>query len=161
MPHHDACWERAGGCLIRGCEGGEKQSTSIQLPPDVPIATPTDEPAPEEEASQGIEIDTLAGKKLGVLLSVGPEHPNFAHSIRLAGTAMEAQLEVFFYCLDDGVTAVDHPELQTMRAAGMRLFACAYGAQRRKIPPNENAIYGGLTMLSDMVYATDRFVSFN
>ncbi len=44
---------------------------------------------------------------------------------------------------------------------GLRLFACAYACQRRKIVPGENALYGGLTLLNDVMAATDRFVSFN
>ena len=155
MAHHDVCWERAGGCLIRGCEGGIKETTSIQLPTEEPAAVPV------EEIDSEAQLDPLAGRKLGVLISVGPEHPNFEHGLCLAEAAMDAQLEVFLYCLDDAVVAVDHPRLQALRGSGMRLFACAYGAQRRKLPPSENAIFGGLTMLSDMVYATDRFVSFN
>jgi hypothetical protein len=29
------------------------------------------------------------------------------------------------------------------------------------LPQTENALYGGLTMLNDVMAATDRFVSFN
>ena len=51
--------------------------------------------------------------------------------------------------------------LQTLRGYGLRLFACAFAAHRRKLPHTENALYGGRTMLNDVMAATDRFVSFN
>ena len=51
-------------------------------------------------------------RKLGILISVGPEHPNFQHGAQLAAAAINAHYEVFLYCL----------------------FACAFAAQRRKIP---------------------------
>tara|TARA_Y100000588_G_scaffold15844_1_gene16823 strand:- start:446 stop:586 length:141 start_codon:yes stop_codon:yes gene_type:complete len=41
------------------------------------------------------------------------------------------------------------------------LFACAFAAQRRKIPQGENALYGGLPQLNDVMASADRFVSFN
>ena len=148
--------------MIRGCgeeppytEPASPQSPSTRSLPVKTADEPDSETNPEQVSSD------LAGRKLGVLVSVGSNHPNFEHSLQLAEAAINANVEVFFYCLDDAVTSVENNRLQAMRAAGMRLFACAYGAQQRKLPPSENAIFGGLTMLSDMTYATDRFVSFN
>ena len=100
-------------------------------------------------------------RKLGILISVGPEHPNFQHGAQLATAALNARDEVYLYCLDDAVRGVDDPRLQTLRHHGLRLFACSFAAQRRKIPPGENALYGGISMLNDVMTATDRFVSFN
>ena len=102
-----------------------------------------------------------AARKLGILISVAPTHPNFHHGLQLATAALEAQDEVYLYCLDEAVRGVEDERLQTLKADGLRLFACAFAAQRRKIPQNENALYGGLTMLNDLMAATDRFVSFN
>ena len=39
--------------------------------------------------------------------------------------------------------------------------ACAYGAQQRGLPIDDRAAYAGLTVVSDLMSATDRFVSFN
>ncbi len=102
-----------------------------------------------------------APRRLGVLVSVGPEHPSFVHALRLAQAAMEAKVEVYYYCLDDAVKGLSDPGLQQLRAQGLRLFGCAYSAQRRRIAPGDEALYGGLTMLSDIMAATHRFVSFN
>lgn len=60
-------------------------------------------------------------RKLGMLISFGPEHSNFQHGAQLAA-AINAHDEVFLYCL----------------------FVCAFAAQRQKIPQGENALYGGL-----------------
>jgi hypothetical protein len=103
----------------------------------------------------------LAGKKLGVLLSAAPEHPNFMHCVRLVEAAIERGVEVYLYCIDEAVAGLDRPELQSIRARGIRLFGCAYSCQRRQIPMADHAVYGGLTMVSDIIAGTDRFISFN
>ena len=100
-------------------------------------------------------------RKLGILVSVAPTHPNFHHGLQLATAALEAQDEVYLYCLDEAVRGVEDERLQTLKANGLRLFACAFAAQRRKLPHSGNALYGGLTMLNDIMTSTDRFVSFN
>ena len=44
---------------------------------------------------------------------------------------------------------------------GLKPFACAYGAQRRDVVFSELATFSGLTILSEMIACTDRFLSFN
>jgi hypothetical protein len=100
-------------------------------------------------------------RKLGILISVAPTHASFHHGLRLAAAALSAKDEVYLYCLDAAVAGVEDERVQTLRGHGLRLFACAYACQRRKIVPGENALYGGLTLLNDVMSATDRFVSFN
>ncbi len=101
------------------------------------------------------------GKKLGLLISVPPEHPNFNHGVRLAETALACGVTVYLYCIDDAVQGLHDPRLQRLKASGLNLFACAYGAQRRSIRVGEQATFGGLTIVSDLIASTDRFVSFN
>ena len=103
----------------------------------------------------------LRGKKLGLLISVPPQHPNFDHGVRLAETALARGVDVYLYCIDEAVKGLGDPRLQNLRAGGLKLFACAYGAQRRNIPMNEQATFAGLTMVNDLISRTDRFVSFN
>ena len=104
---------------------------------------------------------TLRGKKLGLLLSISPAHPSFHHGLRLAEIALARGVDVYLYCIDDAVNGVDLPRLQSLKANGLKLFACAYGAQRRCVPTSDNAVFAGLTVVSDLIAATDRFVSFN
>jgi hypothetical protein len=104
---------------------------------------------------------SLSGKKLGLLLSVAPEHPNFEHGVKLAAAALAQGVQVYLYCIDDAVPGVPHPTLQELKGKGLRLFACAYGAQRRTIGTSDQAVFGGLAVLSDLVAGTDKFISFN
>lgn len=106
-------------------------------------------------------MPSLQGKKLGVLLSTQPDQPGFRHGVRLAAAALEAGVRVYLYCIDEAVRGVPDPELQALRARGLSLYACAYGAHRRNLPLNDLAVYAGLTVVSDLVAGTDRFISFN
>ncbi|MCP5517132.1 MAG: DsrE family protein [Verrucomicrobiales bacterium] len=106
-------------------------------------------------------MSQLAGKKLGILVSVGSTAAGFAHAVGLATAAIEAGVDTYVYCIDEAVTAIAEPGLQALRPRGLRLYACAYGAQRRGIPLSEEATFAGLTVVSDLMSATDRFVSFN
>ncbi|MFM7102117.1 MAG: hypothetical protein ACKO3N_13210, partial [Verrucomicrobiota bacterium] len=77
------------------------------------------------------------------------------------GAALAAGLDVYLYCVDDAVAGVGDPGLQALRPRGLKLYACAYGAHRRDLPVDDRATYAGLTVVSDLVAATDRFISFN
>lgn len=103
----------------------------------------------------------LRGKKLGLLISVAPEHPNFGHGLGLAAAALAAGVDVYLYCLDEAVRGVGDARLQALKVAGLKLHACAYGAHRRKIPLSADAVFAGLTVVSDLAAGTDRFCAFN
>jgi sulfur relay (sulfurtransferase) complex TusBCD TusD component (DsrE family) len=104
---------------------------------------------------------SLRGKKLGLLLSTAPGQPGFQHGLRLAEAALEEGAEVYLYCVDEAVRGVEEPRLLTLAAHGLKLYVCAYGAQRRGMERNPCATYAGLALLSDLISGTDRFVSFN
>jgi sulfur relay (sulfurtransferase) complex TusBCD TusD component (DsrE family) len=104
---------------------------------------------------------SLRGKKLGLLLSTSPGQPGFQHGLRLAETALEEGVEVYLYCVDEAVRGVEEPRLLNLAARGLKLYVCAYGAQRRGLKRSLCATYAGLALLSDLISATDRFVSFN
>jgi hypothetical protein len=103
---------------------------------------------------------SLKGKKLGILISARPEHPNFQHGIRLAETALSQGVTVYLYCIDEAVLGVADAQLQRLKSSGLNLFACAYGAHRRNIAISEVATFAGLTVVSDLIAGTDRFVCF-
>ena len=105
-------------------------------------------------------MSELGGKKLGVLLTTAPEHPNFRPALALMNGALDAGVRLYLYCVDDGVRSVATPEIQALKARGASDFGCAYGAGRRNIPLDESAAWSGLTVLADVVGSTDRFVSF-
>ena len=103
----------------------------------------------------------LQGKKLGILLSASPEKKSFHHGLHLAEHGLRSGVDVYLYCIDDAVTGVGDVHLQRLKMKGLKLFACAYGAQQRGLPIDDRAAYAGLTVVSDLMSATDRFVSFN
>lgn len=100
-------------------------------------------------------------RKLGILITCGPAKRAFHHGVRFAAAALERGVDVYLYCLDDAVTGVRDPALQALRPRGLKLYACAYGAHQRNLPVDDSAAYAGLTVVSDLVTGTDRFVSFN
>jgi hypothetical protein len=104
---------------------------------------------------------SLRGKKLGLLLSTGPEQPAFRHGVRLAEAALANGVQVYLYCVDEAVRGLADPLLQSLQARGLHLFACAYGAQRRDMAINDAAVFAGLAVVSDLMAGTDRFLSFN
>jgi predicted peroxiredoxin len=104
---------------------------------------------------------SFKGKKLGILVSVAPSHPNFHHAIHTADAALAMGATVYLYCIDEAVRGVDEMVLQQLRPQGLILYACAYGAQQRGLPLSDRATFAGLTIVNDLIAGTDRFVSFN
>jgi DsrE/DsrF-like family len=102
----------------------------------------------------------MQGKKLGVLLGTSPAHANFKPVIALLGSALDAGVLVYLYCIDDGVLCVHTPEIQKLKQAGVNLFGCAYGAHRRNLSVDEAAAWSGLTVVADIIGGTDRFIAF-
>ena len=104
---------------------------------------------------------SLHGKKLGVLISARPESASFDYGLKLVTAALASGVDVYLYCIDDAVTGLKSTALQALREKGLKLYACAYGAHRRNLPLDGSAAFAGLTVVSDLVAGTDRFVSFN
>ncbi len=104
---------------------------------------------------------SLRGKKLGVLLSTSPGKPGFQHGLSLAEAALGAGVEVYLYCIDEAVCGLGDPRLQSLAERGLKLYGCAYAAQRRRFPIDEKTNWAGLALLSDLMAHTDRMVTFN
>ena len=81
--------------------------------------------------------------------------------MELAAAALERGLDTYLYCLDDAVAGVGDERLQALRQRGLKVYACAYGAQQRGQPTDDRAVYVGLTVLSDLFASARRTVSFN
>ena len=106
----------------------------------------------------------LAKKKLGLLLSTGPERPeNLDTAIGLSEAALAGGAGLYLYLIDDGVRALDDPRVQTLAPRGAKVFVCAYGCQKRRIPLShaDSVTYCGLVVLTDLINGTDRFVALN
>ncbi|HUJ79803.1 MAG TPA: DsrE family protein [Nitrospiria bacterium] len=101
-------------------------------------------------------------RKLGLMLSTPPAHPNLPVVAGLARAALSRGDGVYLYLIDEGVRALDDGRIQELARAGVKLFACAYGAQKHHLPTdNPLATYCGLVVLADLIDGCDRFLSFN
>ncbi len=103
----------------------------------------------------------LAGKKLGLMVSTGPEHANLDAALGLGEAAMNRGADVYLYLIDDAVRAVEEARVQRLAGRGLRLFVCAYGCQKRGLPLSDKATNCGLVVLTDVLNGTDRFVALN
>ncbi len=103
-------------------------------------------------------------KKLGLLLSTPPSHPNITTVTRLSEEARSLNHDVYIYLIDEGVKSITDPQLLSLSRAGTKLFACAYGCQRHGVPTDTIAseiTLCGLVVLSNILNGCDRFISFN
>jgi hypothetical protein len=105
----------------------------------------------------------LARKKFGLLLSTGPEHANLEAAVGLSDAALARGAQLYLYLIDDGVRALDDPRVASLADRGAKLFVCAYGCQKRRIPLRDadTITYCGLVVLTDLINGTDRFVALN
>jgi predicted peroxiredoxin len=104
----------------------------------------------------------VAKRKLGLMLSTGPEHAvNLATARGLADAALARGASVYLYLIDEGVRALG--DIRSLADRGAKLFVCAYGCQKRRIPLEdaETVTYCGLVVLTDLINGTDRFVALN
>jgi len=103
----------------------------------------------------------MNGKKLGVLLSTPPEHANLNTAVQLSTTALASGHEVYLYLIDEGTKNLSDARLKELKVQGLKLFICAYGAQRHGIEPDDQAVFCGLVVLSDLIKGCDQFISLN
>jgi len=105
----------------------------------------------------------LARKKLGVLLSTGPGHANLETAVALSDAALARGVQLYLYLIDDGVRVLEDPRIHALPDRGARVFVCAYGCQKRRLPLRdpERVTYCGLVVLTDLINGTDRFVALN
>ena len=103
-------------------------------------------------------------KKLGILLSTPPSHPNVTTVSRLCEEGLRSGVDVYLYLIDEGVKNIADPQLLSLSHAGAKLFACAYGCQQHGVSMDHvdpGIQLCGLVILSNMMNGCDRFVAFN
>ena len=109
-------------------------------------------------------MKNLEGKKLGLLLSTAPTHPNAETVARLSQTALEAQVQVYLYLIDEGVKNLENPIIRKLTSAGIKLNVCAYGCQQHNVSTDgygPDVTFCGLVVLSQIVTGCDQFIAFN
>lgn len=100
-------------------------------------------------------------RKLGLLLSTGPENPNLDTVGRVSRAARQHGDDVYLYLIDEGTRCLDSPAIQELPDRGVKLFVCAFGAQKAGVPIDSRATFCGLVVLSDIITGCDRFLAFN
>ena len=95
------------------------------------------------------------------MVSTRAEHPNLQTAIGLGGAALDRGADVYLYLIDDAVAAVEDPRLLALAARGLKLFVCAYGCQKRRLPLSDKATNCGLVVLTDLINGTERFLALN
>ena len=103
----------------------------------------------------------LRGRKLGILLSTKPENPNLDTCLALSRAALDRGTDLYLYLVDDGVINIDDDRVLELGRRGGKLFVCAYGCQRRRLPITDKATYCGLVVLTDLINGCERFVALN
>src|SRR5574339_591613 len=89
------------------------------------------------------------------------EKPPEETALGLSKAALDGGGDVYLYLIDDAVAAVEDERLQALADRGLKLFVCAYGCQKRRLPLSDRATNCGLVVLTDVINGTDRFVALN
>lgn len=107
-------------------------------------------------------MNDLAGKKLGLLLSTPPSHPNADVVAGLSREALRSHVNVYLYLIDEGVKNLENPTILSLASEGVKLSVCAYGCQQHKVSTEgygQEVTFCGLVVLSQIITGCDRFVS--
>ncbi|MCB9775039.1 MAG: DsrE family protein [Nitrospiraceae bacterium] len=116
------------------------------------------------ESTTNIANPSLANKKLGLLLSTSPEHPNAETVYHLSKTALANKVDTYLYFIDEGVKNLEDPRFSELAKNGLKLFVCAYGCQQHHISTDgygKEVTFCGLVILSNIIDGCDRFLAFN
>ena len=95
------------------------------------------------------------------MVSTAPDHTNLETALGLSRAALDRGGDVYLYLIDDAVAAVEDPRVQTLAGRGLKLFVCAYGCQKRRLPLSDKATNCGLVVLTDLINGTERFLALN
>src|SRR5207247_10082092 len=105
----------------------------------------------------------LKKMNLVVLLSTPLSHLSVTTVSRLCQEALDGDIDVYLYLIDEGVLNLRDPRLLQLSSAGAKFFVCAYGCQRHGVPTDgldEGITLCGLVVLSNMLNGCDGFVAF-
>ena len=116
------------------------------------------------EFTTNIANPSLANKKLGLLLSTSPEHPNAETVYHLSKTALANKVDTYLYFIDEGVKNLEDPRFSELAKNGLKLFVCAYGCQQHHISTDgygKEVTFFFFFILSNIIDGCDRFLAFN
>ena len=105
----------------------------------------------------------MASRKLGLLLSTGPNHPSVETVLRLGEAATRQGIEVYLYLIDEGVKSLKDPRFTRLLQGGIKMSVCAYGCQQYAVSTTDvdpRISLSGLVVLSGIIEGCDRFLAF-
>lgn len=94
------------------------------------------------------------------MLSTDPANRNLETVIGISRAAIKKEIGVYLYLIDEGVSCINDSRLTDLSKEGLKLFVCAYGAQKKSISPSDIANFGGLAVLAELINACDKFIAF-
>ncbi|OGW15811.1 MAG: hypothetical protein A2035_08595 [Nitrospirae bacterium GWA2_42_11] len=99
-------------------------------------------------------------KKLCIMLSTAPDNKNLDTALGIIYAAIKSNISVYLYLVDEGAACINDNRVIELSKIGLRLYVCAYGAQKKRIEPSDIASFGGLSNLSELIKVCDRFIPF-
>ncbi len=109
------------------------------------------------DPSSGGTGSSFSVNSFGLLISDPPGSRAFAEGIAAAEHALKAGEWVGVYLLDEAVQGVGEAALSRMGDQGMHLSACSHAARLFGVPLTSSAIFGGLSILGDLLANVSRF----
>lgn len=99
-------------------------------------------------------------RKLGILLTTGPECRDAATVIGIADAALRAGHHVEIFFMYDGVNNVGTEKFRDLVKKGARVALCAQNARERGVGEVPGFVWGSQFDLARSVHECDAFLSF-
>ena len=96
-----------------------------------------------------------------LLLTTAAGHPSFENFCRTALCQLKNGDTVYAYLLHDAANCTNHPEIIALIKQGLKVQACAFAIETRKIKDiHPDIILSGLGSLTQLILHTDKFETF-
>lgn len=99
-------------------------------------------------------------RKLGILLTTGPEGRDAATVIGIADAALSAGHSVEIFFMHDGVYNVRTEKFGELVEKGVRVALCAHNARERGVREVPGVVWGSQFDLARSVHECNAFLSF-
>jgi hypothetical protein len=95
---------------------------------------------------------------LAIVLLIDAIHPAWERFQTWLRQVPIPREKVYLYALDEGVRGLSPAAVAEWNRAGIKVFGCAYAAERRHLPLQSSVTYGGLALLHDLLATTESFI---
>ena len=108
-----------------------------------------------------LKTDFRIGESIGVVIKSTPSSHSFTRGLDLIQMALESEVQVYIYLLDEAVRGVWGTEISSVLKLGGKISVCAFAMEQRGLECPNEIIPSGLTMMSDVLLQSDRAFIFN